>query len=287
MVNYYEVLGIAQNSTAQEIKKSFRKRAKELHPDVRPTEDKRSEDDMRLLLSAYEILSDIEKKTEYDRALHSFLHVRGFDYREFLLRRKDDPLSQSKLIFHDLLANHQDEAVELYERMVLGRGIALERYLSREDYMDCAFLLAEVFEARQRYDEAYRLYTRLYCFEQDKPYFHHFIEEVMDRLRILLCFKMLPGLEPDEAITKLKEMVRMDFSRKDNAFFCKKLAEVYASRGQQETALAYLQEALQLDRKLSGVKKLMERIGCPEIPTEARGMGSRERRECPVCLDNS
>ena len=36
MINYYEILGIAQDSTAQEIKKSFRKRAKEIHPDVRP-----------------------------------------------------------------------------------------------------------------------------------------------------------------------------------------------------------------------------------------------------------
>ncbi len=178
MINYYEILGIAQDSTAQEIKKSFRKRAKEIHPDVRPDDDRRSEEEMRLLLAAYEVLSDIEKRDEYDRSLHSFLRVRGFDYREFLRRRTDDPLSQSKLIFHDLLANHQEEAVELYERLTAGREFELERYLSREDYMDCAFLLAEVFEARQRYNEAYDLYRKLYYYECDKPYFHHFIDEV-------------------------------------------------------------------------------------------------------------
>jgi len=269
MINYYEILGIAPNSTAQEIKKSFRRRAKEIHPDVRPDDERRSEEEMRLLLAAYEILSDIDKRDEYDRALRSFIRVRGFDYREFLLRRTDDPLSQSKLIFHDLLGNHQEEAVDLYERLTTGRGFELERYLSREDYMDCAFLLAEVFEARSRYDEAYDLYRKLYFYERDKPYFHHFIDEVIDRLRTLLCFKMLPLLEPADAISHLKEMVRLDFSRKDNAFFCKKLAEVYASLGQQDVALHYLQKGLQLDRKLSGVKKLMERIGCP------------------VCLDNS
>ena len=169
MVNYYEVLGIAPNSTAQEIKKSFRKRAKEIHPDVRPDDNSRSEEEMRLLLAAYAILGDMEKREEYDRALHSFLRVRGFDYREFLMRRKDDPLSQSKLIFHDLLANHQDEAIELYERLAADWGFELERYLSREDYMDCAFLLAEVFETRRRYDEAYLLYRKLYDYERDKP----------------------------------------------------------------------------------------------------------------------
>ncbi len=193
MVNYYEVLGIAQDSTAQEIKKSFRKRAKEIHPDVRPDSDRRSEEEMRLLLAAYEVLSDAEKRDDYDRSLHAVLRVQGFDYREFLRRRADDPVSQSKLIFHDLLANHQDDAVELYERLSARRGFELERFLSREDYMDCAFLLAEVFEARLRYNDAYELYLKLYYYECDKPYFHHFINEVVDRLRTLLCFKMLPG----------------------------------------------------------------------------------------------
>ena len=92
---------------------------------------------------------------------------------------------------------------------------------------------------------------------------------MIDRLRTLLCFKMLPTLDPDDAILRLKEMIRFNFSRKDNAFFFKKLAEVYAAIGQQGTALRCLQKGLQLDRKLSGVKKLMERIGCAE------------------CLDNS
>ena len=77
MINYYEVLGIAQSSTAQEIKKSFRRRAKEIHPDVRPEDEGRSVDEMRLLLAAYEVLSDMEKRDEYDRSLASFLRARA------------------------------------------------------------------------------------------------------------------------------------------------------------------------------------------------------------------
>lgn len=269
MINYYDVLGIAQDSTTQEIKKSFRRRAKEIHPDLRHDDARQSEEDMRLLLTAYEVLSDEVKRDEYDRALRSFVHVRGFDYREFLLRRRDDPFSQSKLIFHDLLANLPDEAVDLYERLMISESFELERYLSREDYMDCAFLLAEEFESRGRHADAYDLYTKLYRYEKEKPYFHHFIDEVIDRLRALLCFKMLPAIPPAEAISRLKEMIRFNFSRKDNAFYFKKLAEVYAATGRQEDALHCLRKGLQLDRKLSGVKKLMERIGCP------------------VCLDNS
>ena len=268
MVNYYEVLGITQNSTPQDIKKSFRRKAKEIHPDVRQSDDARSDDEMRLLLAAYAVLSDIQKRFDYDRALHSFISLQGFDYRDFLRRQADDPFSQSKLIFHDLLTNHQQEAVELYERLSTLQGFALDRYLSREDFMDCAFLLAEVFEAQGHFLKSYALYKTLYLYEREKPYFHHFIEEVIDRLRSLLCFKMMSELSPPEAIERLQELIAFDFSRKDNAFFYKKLAEVYAAIGMQETAIESLQKGLELDRKLSGVKKLMERIGCS------------------VCLDN-
>lgn len=260
MTNYYEVLGIEQGSTPQEIKKSFRRRAKELHPDVRRDGGSRSEEDMRLLLAAYAVLGDLEKRLQYDRTLKPT--QAGFDYREFLRKRADDPFSQSKLIFHDLLTNHQQEAMELYERLTSSRGFDLERYLSREDYMDCAFLLAELFESRGNLLSAYELYKKLCRYEREQAYFHHFIDEVIDRLRALLCFKMLGSLAPGEAIASLNEMILFDFSRKDNAFFYKKLAEVYASLGLSEAALECLQKGLQLDRKLSGVKKLKERIGC-------------------------
>ncbi len=265
MVNYYEILGIGQDSTAQQIKKSFRKRAKEIHPDLRMEDKEQAESRMRLLLAAYEVLSDIRKRVEYDRALSSFFTSRGFDYREFLKNRRDDPASQAKLIFHDLLTNHQDEALSLFENFTLD----LETYLSRDDYMDCAFLIAEVLEKKERYAEAYELYKRIYLYELKKPYFNHFTEEIVERLRNIICFRMIGLLSPGESIRYLNEMIRFDFSRKDNAFFYKKLAEIYYSLGETETAVKCLRMGLKLDRKLSGVKKLMERIGYT------------------VCLDNS
>jgi curved DNA-binding protein CbpA len=63
MTNYYEVLGIEQGSTPQEIKKSFRRRAKEIHPDVRRDGGIRSEEDMRLLLAAYAVLGSMTARS--------------------------------------------------------------------------------------------------------------------------------------------------------------------------------------------------------------------------------
>jgi curved DNA-binding protein CbpA len=261
MVNYYEILGIGRNSTAQQVKKSFRKRAKEIHPDLNRDDSASSQDRMRQLLSAYEVLSDLEKRIQYDRALNAFISQRGFDYRDFLKSRKDDFRSQSKLIFHDLLTNHQAEAVDLYETLTITRGLDLEKFMPREDYMDCAFLLAEVYESRGKLAEAYELYKKLYLYEQQAPYFNHFIEEIIDRLRSLICFRMIGTFSFADSIRYLNEAIMFDFSRKDNAFFYKKLAEVYSTLGETDQAVKCLQNGLQLDHKLPGVKKLMERLG--------------------------
>lgn len=268
MTNYYEVLGVAQGSSAEEIRKSFRRRAKELHPDLAGDRGTQSQEGMRLLLAAYDVLGDMEKRAEYDRSMGRRDTRPRFDYREFLRARAEDPFSQAKLIFHDLLTNHGEEALDLYRRFTAARGLPLEKYLSREDYMDCAFLLAEQLESRGELAAAYALYTRLYRWEKERPYFRHFVEEVVDRLRALLCTRMLATLAPGPAIACLEELIGLDFSRKDNAFFYKKLAEVHAAEGRRDDALEYLRKGLQLDGKLPGVKKLMDRIGCA------------------VCLDN-
>jgi curved DNA-binding protein CbpA len=262
MINYYEILGIGRNSTAQQIKKSFRKRAKELHPDLRREDTEAAAEKMRLLLSAYQVLNDLEKRIQYDRALDAILNHRGFDYREFLKSRVDDYRSQAKLVFHDLLTNRRDDAVSLYERLTLEVGVDLEKHMNREDYMDCAFLLAEAYESRGSLVVAYELYKKLYLYELRAPYFRHFTEEIVDRLRSLICFRMMETLTQAESIKYLNEAIMFDFSRKDNAFFYKKLAEVHSDLGDTDAAVKCLQKGLQLDRKLSGVKKLMERLGC-------------------------
>jgi tetratricopeptide (TPR) repeat protein len=262
MINYYDVLGVEPDSPIQEIKRSFRRKAKELHPDLRPG-DGQAAAEMRLLLRAYEVLSDAALRGEHDRTLRGPFTSPGFDYREFLRRRPHDPVSQARLVFHDLLADRGGDAVALYDSLVRRPGFLLEHYLSREDYMDCAFLLAEVLENQGRLAEAWSLYVRLFRLERERPYFRHFIDEVIDRLRILTCAKMAARLPAADTIARLKELIRMGFSHRDTAVFYKKLAEAYASLGRNDLALHYLGRGLQYDRKLAGVKKLMERIGYP------------------------
>lgn len=66
MADYYEILGISKNASQEEVKKAYRKRALEFHPDRNPG-DKESEKKFKEISEAYEVLGDEEKRQVYDR----------------------------------------------------------------------------------------------------------------------------------------------------------------------------------------------------------------------------
>ena len=68
--DYYEVLGISKGASADEIKKAYRTKAKELHPD-RNTDDPDLEAQFKEAGEAYEVLKDADKKAAYDRYGHA------------------------------------------------------------------------------------------------------------------------------------------------------------------------------------------------------------------------
>ena len=73
----YEVLGVARDADEQEIKKTFRRLARELHPDVN-RHDPEAEEKFKEAAEAYEILSDAERRATYDRYGFEGLDSRGF-----------------------------------------------------------------------------------------------------------------------------------------------------------------------------------------------------------------
>jgi molecular chaperone DnaJ len=75
--DFYDILGISKNASAAEIKKAYRKKAIEYHPDKNPG-DAKAEEMFKKAAEAYEVLSDPDKKARYDQYGHQAFEGGGF-----------------------------------------------------------------------------------------------------------------------------------------------------------------------------------------------------------------
>jgi molecular chaperone DnaJ len=93
--DYYEILGVSKTASAEEIKKAYRKTAIQFHPDKNPG-NKEAEEKFKEAAEAYEVLSDAQKRAQYDRFGHSRPGSGGFQGHEMNM---DDIFSQFGDIF--------------------------------------------------------------------------------------------------------------------------------------------------------------------------------------------
>lgn len=96
--DYYEILGVSKTASADEIKKAYRKKAIQYHPDKNP-DNKEAEEKFKEAAEAYEILSDEQKRAKYDRYGHEAPGGFGGHQGDFSM---DDIFSQ----FGDIFGGH-------------------------------------------------------------------------------------------------------------------------------------------------------------------------------------
>ncbi|MFP4589031.1 MAG: molecular chaperone DnaJ [Candidatus Acetothermia bacterium] len=92
--DYYDVLGVDKDASEDEIKKAYRKKAKKYHPDMNPDLEKdKAEKKFKEVTEAYEVLSDPDKRAQYDKFGHAGPQ-QGFDFGDQEYERARDAFSE-------------------------------------------------------------------------------------------------------------------------------------------------------------------------------------------------
>jgi molecular chaperone DnaJ len=127
--DYYDILGIGKNATAAEVKKAYRKKAIEYHPDKNPG-DAKAEEMFKKAAEAYEVLSDPNKRSRYDQFGHQAFEGGGFGGGGMNM---DDIFSQFGDIFGGAFSGFGGGGFSGGRRTVKGSNLRIRVQLSLEE----------------------------------------------------------------------------------------------------------------------------------------------------------
>lgn len=135
-MNYYEILGISFNATQEEVKKAYRRMAKKYHPDMNPDID--TTEKMKEINTAYDTLSDIEKRKAYDKTLKPKSYEPKINnekaYNSYT-KTKEESESDLDDWLKDYLY-HRRKLNELYEKYAKLKG---GQWLLQKEYLQLSY----------------------------------------------------------------------------------------------------------------------------------------------------
>ena len=249
MKDYYKVLGVRKEATLAEIKRAYREKVKNLHPDL--TGDITRRDEFNEVVHAYRVLADAHQRSIFDesfffKARKSARNIKEFDYYTWLSER-DDNESRAKLIFYTLMHNKEDEAVAEFKRMQTNhQDFTLKDYFTREDFMDYGYILAEELVIRAEYYDAFLLLEQIIKMEYSYHYFYIFFPEVIS-FTLNILKRNIDGVISDElALDVYERALDLELGKTNDAFFLRKMSEEYRRLGDLNTSEICLREAVKM-----------------------------------------
>ena len=130
MKNYYEILELSPNASSEVIEKTYKVLAKKYHPDLQPADKKKeSEEHFKLISEAYEVLSNPEKKKEYDQTLENE-RIRNQSQNQRQNRSTSYTASMNQ---EDILRKEQEEFLKNHRQQAIRQNI---EYAQKKAYAD-------------------------------------------------------------------------------------------------------------------------------------------------------
>jgi len=280
-LEYYSILEIDPDATIEEIKRAYRKLAKEYHPDKNPGCERYAEKQFKKITIAYENLikssrantcKNLKSKNadKFDKSQNfnqpkSYkvyrINIQNRKYNEYVKYR--EIRKRCRLILSELLSQHFYKAIKIYEHLKIEvSDFDLYSYLDYMDSRDCEFLLAEAYQMLGNYSKAIMLYEVALEREQKHPYFKEFTEEIEIRIKKIyfdLIFKN--GRRTEEMISCIPRIVRLGLSKREIAWMYKKIAESYFNEDFLEKARETLKKAFAIYPHLEGAERICKKLG--------------------------
>jgi len=259
-VDYYALLGVELGAERDAIRRAFRGRLLEVHPDkaAEPT-------DVRLLaqvMRAWEILGDDELREDYDRIWR--LRHRGeeseLESKIPHITESVRPQDQARSILFLLLEERGGEALERLRGLGEAAPEFLREHLDSDEFIDAAFLIAELFEAKRSWFESLEWLERLIRSERTRRRHRPCYSEALDRARRLLIRRTATELEPRVTLEYLRRAEILGLDRSQQVEVAKRRAQCYFDLGMRIEAARQVRAALDLQPGAKGLGKLRSEL---------------------------
>ena len=196
MKDYYQILGVPDNTSQEDIKRAFRKLAFKHHPDTNPGNEKQAEGKFKEINEAYGVLGDKDKRQQYDFARQGWFAGVGYG-----TRYKGFPYSQQD-IFRDAFSNRA--MFDELSRMFAQAGLRFDQdFLNRVFFEGSGFIFQFFTTPGGASQEAYRFgdratYQQYYPQTRVSTYKPGLMESLLSRITVKIgkyALRKLFGLE--------------------------------------------------------------------------------------------